>query len=119
MRHQSELERDSSSPGPPEAGGSSFPRAAGKPCAGWQALALDEECPESTSGWEVDEKHSRRAQPAFPDIRNRPGTRAGVEEPVSPTAAWREPAVSDAADGVLTASEEVSGTGRGRPRCSG
>lgn len=111
MRHQSELEGDSSSPGPPEAGGSSFPRAAGKPAqVGRHWPALDEECPESTSGWEVDEKHVRRAQPAFPDVRNRPGTRAGVEEPVSPTAAWWGPAVSDAADGVLTASEEVSGT---------
>lgn len=44
MRHQSELERGSTSPGPEEAEGFSFPGAARKPCAGWLAPALDEEC---------------------------------------------------------------------------
>lgn len=45
VRHAGELERESTSPGPEEAGSISFPRAVRKPSAGRRALALEDECP--------------------------------------------------------------------------
>lgn len=96
VRHQGELERGSTSPGPEEAEGVCSPRALGWP-AGWQAPALAEEClghPLRTRlVWEMDSKHIRRAQPAFPDVGNGPGVWAGcggVPEPSRPTGAVTE-----------------------------